>query len=387
MKVVVVGGGFGGIKTALELSVDPNISVTIISNSSNFEYNAALYRTATGRSPMEVAIPIKEIFKNCKNVNFIIDEMEKIDVPGKRIISKIGTDYKYDLAVLAIGQTINYFGIPGMQEFAHSMDSVKSTILLRERLKEVVLSSALKQPHFVVIGAGPSGIELSAELNTFAKDIAKKFNTEEKEFRVTLIEGSDRVLPTFHPKISKKVHERLEKLGVEVRLNCKVTEARANAVYVENRPISTNTIVWTAGFQNNKFFSDNDHIFRLSKNKKVEVDEHMQATKAIYVIGDNANTKFSGMAQTALHDAEYVANDILNQQYERSRKKYKPKQPLYVVPVGDNYAVFDSRYVHLYGYPAWILRRMADFRLYNNFEPLKNAIKTWRMGGQMARDY
>ncbi len=387
MKLVIVGGGFGGIKTALEFSGYKDVEVKLISNNSNFEYNAALYRSATGHSPMEVVLPLTKIFEDDPNIEVILDEVVDIDIHKKVIMSQTGNSYRYDNAVLALGQVINYFGIEGMGDNSYSLDSVRNTIKLRERLKEVVLARSVDNPHFIVIGAGPSGVELAAELNSFAREISNKYQVMQKRFRVTLIEGADRVLPGFDPKSSAKAKKRLEALGVEVRLECKVTKATKNAVMADGNTISANTVIWTAGFKNNAFYEDHKSVFELSKGGRVVVDKRLMAADNVYVIGDNAQTPYTGMAQTALYDAVFVAADIKKQIVKEKRLNYKPKAPMYVVPVGGKYAVFTSEMIKLHGYVAWLLRRVADLRLFAYFEPFKDAIKTWRKGNKRATDY
>ncbi len=387
MKVVIVGGGFGGVDLALLLANQEGVEVSLISKSSNFEYHAALYRSATGRSPREVVIPLSNIFDMHDRVDIIQAEITQIDPDKKHVISEDSEQYHYDLLVLAVGQEINYFGIDGLEENSYSLDTIKNTIRLRQHIRDVVVNSSKQKPHFAVVGAGASGVELSAELNTFAHSIAKKNNLEPKVFKVSLIEGADRVLPALKPKISANAQKRLQTLGVDLMLNQKVQSADKTSLILESGKLEADTIIWTAGNRNNHLYRSHEHLFKFAKNTRVIVDKHLQVGKDIYVIGDSADTKYSGMAQTALHDAEYVAADIVAQLKNAVRVAYVPRMPIYIVPVGHRYAVFQSKHFTLYGFPAWIMRRAADFRLFTEFEPLKRAVKTWRKGNQRAVDY
>jgi len=387
MKIVIVGGGFGGVKAALLLNKQHDADITVISKSVNFQYHAALYRSATGRSPREVVIPLSTIFEDDAHVSLVQAEVTQIDPQHKRVVSETGQEFHYDYLILSVGQEINYFGIEGLEENSYSLDTIANTIALREHIREVVADAGKHQPHFAIVGAGASGVELSAELNIFANKIAQKQGLKPKQFKVSLIEGADRVLPLLKEKISVRAGAKLKSLGVNLMLGQKVMSASHNKLKLESGELEADAIIWTAGNRNNRIFAEHEHLFEFARNGRVSVDEHLEARRDVYVIGDSANTQYSGMAQTALHDAQYVAQDIADRSAGRNRQPYKSRIPIYVVPVGPQYAVFQSKHLMLYGYPAWLLRRAADFRLFSNFEPLKAAIKTWRKGNQSAIDY
>lgn len=175
MKVVVIGGGFGGVKTALELANKPGIEVTLLAPTSNFEYHGALYRSATGRSPLEVAIRIHDILAHAKNVEFVLEAAAGIDPQKQCILGADGNTYTYDYAVLAMGNQVNYFGIPGLAEHAATMITVPSAIELRSRLVALTRSPK-KQLTIVIVGAGPTGTELAGDIQTFADMIVSKHN-------------------------------------------------------------------------------------------------------------------------------------------------------------------------------------------------------------------
>jgi NADH dehydrogenase len=385
MHVVVVGGGFGGVKTALELSNKPGIKVTLISNTNNFEYHGALYRTATGRSPLEVTIPLRQIFINSTNVSIVLDKATVLE-PHKNIISsETGTSYHYDVLVLALGNQVNYFGIDGMQKEALSMITVPETIALRHRFVQLVKSS-VEHPHIVIVGAGATGVELSGDLQTFADNITQKYGLERKFIRVSIIEGASRVLPLLKPKLSEKALIRLSKLGVTVRLNTKVNSCEPGKLCLDTGDIHADLIVWTAGSRLVEFFNDNAKYFTFSRGR-IAVDSYLRAEghKDIYVVGDNAATKYSGMAQTALHDAKYVSRILIGSSKGKSPVKYTVKLPVYVVPIGPRWAVLQNGQKMITGYRAWLVRRRADLWIFKNFEPYAKAVKQWRKGNREAR--
>lgn len=384
MHVVVVGAGFGGVKTALDLTNKADIKVTLITKTNNFEYHGALYRTATGKSPLEVTIPLRDIFKEAKNLSVVLDEATTIDPQKNTITSETGNTYKYDALVLALGNQVNYYGIDGMKDSASTMITVPETIALRHKLVDLVTSN-VKHPHVVIVGAGATGVELSGDLQNFADKITKKYRIHKKSLRVSIIEGSDRVLPLLKPKISEKALLRLSSLGITVRLKTRVNSCEPGKICLDSGEINADLIVWTAGSRLVDFYDNNSKHFSI-KRGRIEVDEFMRAKnhKNIYVIGDNANTKYSGMAQTAINDGKYLARIFLSMSKGVPPKKYKAHLPVYVVPIGSKWAVLQQGRKIVTGYRAWLARRQADLWIFKNFEPYKKAIKQWRKGNKNA---
>lgn len=385
MKIVVVGGGFGGVKTALELANKPGVEVTLISQSSNFEYHGALYRSGTGRSPLEVVIPLRDILAHAKNVTLLIDRVTDINPAKQRVVTEMGNVVAYDAIVLAMGNVVNYFGIEGMDKNSMSLDTIANTISLRHRLTELFKGSK-KQIRIAVIGGGPSGTELAGELHHFAAMVAEKYNVATKDVNVVLVEGSDRVLPFMRPKASQKAFARLQKLGVEVKLNTQVDACEPGKVCIEGPDLEADLIIWTAGSRAVGFYNEHPDVFQMERGR-VKVDQYLHAVghNNLYVIGDNAATPYSGMAQTALHDARFVARNLLRQQKSAQPIWYRTLHPVYVVPIGPNWAILQTGKTVISGYQAWLFRRRADLAIYRNFEPYKQAIKTWRKGDHLAK--
>src|SRR5690606_9788613 len=312
-KIVIVGGGFAGCKAALELSNKKGYEVTLISTGANFEYHGALYRSATGRSPMEVTIPIKKILARARNVSFVQDTIERLDTKRQIVISETGNTYGYDVLILAMGNTVNYFGIGGMEQHSFAMSTVPQTIALRNRLTQL-FKNAKDDPCIAIVGGGATGVELSGEIQNYARMVADKYRTKVKHPHVVLLEGSDRVLPNLDPVLSAKAYKRLKKLGVELRLSTKVNSCEPGKVCLDGEDLHADIIVWTAGSRAVDFYAAHPKIFELERGR-VKVDEFLCASghSNIYVVGDNANTPFSGMAQTALHDAKFVVRNLLRQ--------------------------------------------------------------------------
>lgn len=374
MQVIVVGGGFGGVKAALELSKNKKTQVTLISDRPDFQYYPALYSTATGGSHLQSWVPLGEIFANHDNVTLILDTVTGIDKAAQTITTESGAVHTYKRLVLALGSVTTYFGIEGLDHYAYGIKSHDEITRLKQHLLRDFSTPNGADKHFLIIGAGPTGVELASSLGTYLKHLQEKFNKPQAHASISIIEAAPRVLPRMSEKASKKVERRLKSLGIHVELNKKVEAATADTLIVSGRPIKSHTVIWTSGVANNPFFAANADQFNLAPNGRVIVDKHMRADKHVYVIGDNAVTPFGGLAQTALHDGIYVAKQILG----KSNKPYKAKQPPVVVPVGEGWAIFEYKWIRFGGWLGALVRQAADFVGYRDILPFGQALGTWR---------
>lgn len=386
MHIVIVGGGFAGVKTALELQNKAGFEVTLISKSADFEYHGALYRSATGHSPLEVVVRLGEIFKNAKNVECVIDEVTMLDAKIKTIKGGSGRQYQYDELVLAVGNEKNFFGIEGLEHFAHTMYTIHDTMELRRNLVELFRLPHRRNVRVIVVGAGPSGVEVAGDLQNFADKVAARYGHAPKHVEVELIDGAARVLPILSEETSAKAQHRLEKLGVTVMLNKKAAKCSQNSIRFEDMERAGDIIIWTAGSKAVGFYAAHPDLFQLERGKVV-VDEFLRAKgqEHIYVVGDNAITRYSGMAQTAIHDAMTVAKNFMRQAKNQTPHPYVAKHPIYVVPIGGKWAVADMGKRVRSGRFGWAVRRKADMWIFKNFLPFKQAVKTWRRGEKLAQ--
>lgn len=384
MKIVIVGGGFGGVKTALELANNKGFEVTLISERPNFEYHGALYRSGTGRSPLEVVLPLRDILKRARNVRFVQDKIVGLDDGKQRVVSETGNVYPYQKLVLALGNLVNYFGITGIEQESMSLDTIANTIALRHKLVELV-KSAKNHISVAVVGAGPAGVELAGELQHFANLITDKYNLPKKRVSVTIIEGAAKVLPALRPNASDKALKRLKRLGVKILLNTQLNSCQPGKVCLSSGDLDADLIVWTAGGRAPGFYGEYGNIFQM-EGGRVRVDQFLRACGQdnIYVIGDNAATPYSGMAQTALHDAKFVARNLIRENGGGLPFWYRAQTPIFAVPIGPNWAILQTPRRVLSGKRAWAVRRRADLAIYRNFKPYKEAVKTWRKGNRLA---
>lgn len=371
-KVVIIGAGFAGIKTALELADNPAFNVKLISDQENFRYYPTLYRAATGAKKAAYSIPLAEIFEG-KHVTIIKDSINKLDRQTKTISGK--DSYKYDILVAGLGVVTNYFGIKGLPEYSFGIKSQEEAQELRDHIHKSLLDDGKPDLNYVVIGGGPTGVELAGALPGYIKHIMKKHGLKDKKLHIDLVEAAPRLMPRMHKSYSTAVAKRLRKLGIKLYLNQTVQAETADALMVSDHPIDSHTVVWTAGVTNHPFFSANK--FSLNDRGKVVVDKYLQAEPGIYVVGDNADTPFSGMAQTALHDAKFLAGNLNRAASDKKMKPYEIKRPVYVTPVGGGWAAVLFTNFHTYGRLGWALRSAADFRAFSDYEPWWKASKHW----------
>lgn len=374
MRITVVGGGFGGVKAALELAKNKRARITLISDRPDFQYYPALFSTATGKSRLQSWVPLGEIFAGYDNVTTVIDKITTISREERTLVGESGMRYEYKKLVLALGSVTTYFGIPGLDEYAYGIKSYDEIARLKQHLLQQFSTPNAADKYFLIIGAGPTGVELASTLGDYLKRLKRLYRQPSPPITVSIIEAAPRVLPRMSEQASAMVTKRLKKLGVKVATGKKVEEKTADSLIVSGRAIKSQTVIWTSGVANNSFFSDNSTQFELSKNGKVVVDDHMRVDSHVYVIGDNAFTPYSGLAQTALHDAIYVAKQIL----KKSKKTYRAKMPPVVVPIGEDWAIFEYKWLRFGGWLGSLVRYAADFIGYRDILPLGRALGVWR---------
>ncbi len=397
-RVIIVGGGFGGIETALGLlrkkkaiQRQEDITITLITNTSHFEYTPALYRVVAGVSPLEVCIPLAEIFFN-KDIEIILDTVVNVDLEERSIKGISGLNYAFDYCVLALGSEVTYFGIPGLKELSFGFKSIHQALRLKRHLHEIFDSckegtseEKVCACHVVVVGGGATGVELVGELSFYLRRLAKQHNFPPSFITLDLIEAAPRILPALKEDISEEVTHRLRSLGVNVFLNRAVVREEVESVFLKDMEMKTKTLIWAAGIKANHFYKEIRGLF-CDKNGRVVVDEFLRAqgAKNIYVIGDGAATPYAGMAQTALRDARYVADNIIANLGRGRMRKYEPLPVSHIIPVGEGWAAALIGHWRFYGKFAWWLRRIVDLRYFLSILPLRKALLVFRQGTSLC---
>lgn len=373
MHIVIVGGGFGGVKTALELARRTSYKITLISDKSYFQYYPALYSTATGHNYRESWAPLKDIFVGCKNLTITKDTIETLDPTKRTVTGASGKHYRYDELVLALGSVTTYFGIKGLDAYSFGIKSEAEIRRLQQHIFKEMSDGTDDEKNYVIIGAGPTGVELAGALGEYIMEVRRHFRIRKKRLKISLVEAAPRVLPRLSEASSARALKRLKSLGINVETNRKVEKQTVDSLYVNGRALSTQTVIWTSGVSNAPFYKNNAEHFQLNERGKVVVNHFLKAREHVYVIGDNAATPYAGLAQTALHDAIFVAKHL-----KGSKRHYKAKMPPTVIPIGADWALMEWGRLHFGGRAGVFIRHAADMIGYNDILPISWAIGAWR---------
>lgn len=378
--LVIVGGGWAGLSLVRAMkNVDFNkIRITLISDEPNFRYSPGLYRVATGFREHEAIIPIGEALEDFDHVEFMLDSVQLIDKKNKTVTTVSGKKIHYDFAVLGLGMVTSYFNIPGVEGHSYNIKTIQGLRHFKAHIHNELTAQKTLDKNYVIIGAGPTGVELAAALGSYLKRIAKWHGLQRSHISIDLVDASPRILPSTPQFISNKVHKRLIKLGVKVLTKTRVQSETDTTLTANGKSIPTQTVIWTAGVTNNPFFIANKKQFSFNDHGKVIVDEKLMVDKHTYVIGDNAATTYSGLALTAVHNAQYVARDIKKQlDGKTNRASYKPLKPSTVIPVGKGWAIMQYRSLVLWGYAGSLVRNIADFAGYMDVLGFWKALEIW----------
>ena len=376
MNIVVVGGGFAGVKATLELAKRHIGAITLISDESYFLHHATLYATATGKNIAESVISLNDIFLDYPHVTVVKDAIDSIDTKKKLLISK-KNHYRYDKAILALGSVTTYFGINGLAQHAYGIKSVNEIKRFKEHIHTELIEKKLDKEYFV-IGAGATGVELAGALQEYLNYLKDAYRLNNFNTRVTLIEAAPRILPHASATAARLVSKRLKKLGIRVLEGHKVDALDKNHISIEGKKILTTTAIWTAGVANNPFYRSNDTVFKLSPKGLVEVTHHLEATKNVFVIGDNNAAKYSGTAWAALQQATYIAKHIVRMISKRPLLPFKPRAFTFGLPVGEKWGYVEWMGVYVAGRAGFIARRLIELRGYRQFVSYEKALTVWR---------
>jgi NADH:ubiquinone reductase (H+-translocating) len=379
-RIIVVGGGFGGIKAAIELSKYADLfDITLVSDRPDFWYFPTLYHTATGGTRSQSSIPIEQLLHK-KEVKFIEGKAVSVDRDTKTLTLEDKQVITYDKIIFALGVITNYFGIPGLPEYSYGIKSIGEAERLKRHVHQQIVSTGKPDLNYVIVGGGPTGIELAGAIGRYVAFVTERHGLPERKIHVDLVEGNKHLMPRMPKAVGKAIERQLRSVGIKLYLGKTVEGETADELSVGGKPIRSHTVVWTAGQANNPFFADNS--FPISSRRKVMVDEFLRVKGSddMFVIGDNADTMYSGMAQTAVYDGEFIADNFHREATNRPKLAYRPKKPVYVTPAGGHWAAVEWGPFHLYGWLGWFLREAADFIAFTDIEPVPDAATQWAHG-------
>ncbi len=391
-KVVIVGGGFAGIEAAQYVGKHTDAEVIMVTKNPSFQYYPSLYRLVVGASVNQVSLNLRDILP--KNVQLVIDTYTSLDQAKKTITLQSGAELAYDFLVLALGSEPNYFGIVGLQENAKDFLSINKALDLKKYFNDTLIAAkqlpeaeAQKKLHTIIVGAGPSGVEMSGALQAYLVTQAKKIGLDSKLISVDLLDSSVRVLPAIPPKGSALVERQLKKNGVNFIGNHGVKSYANGVVTATDKSTGTEitteipagTVIWTAGTKINTAFSTIPNVV-MTDRKRVQVSPTLTLPNddSVYIAGDGSGTQYSGLAQTAVDQGRYVGKAIAARLKGQTVAPYEQRPGMFVIPVGKYWAILNYKTAVLSGYPAYLVRILADIQYFWSISSLGQVLKMIR---------
>ena len=370
-KVIIIGGGFGGLWAAKELANEP-VDVTLIDRKNHHVFQPLLYQVATAvLSPGEIAQPIRRILHFAKNIEVILGEVVDFDTANDKVRLEDGTEVPFDYLIVAAGARHAYFGHDEWEVSAPGLKTLEDAVEVRRRVllafelaeRQAYLNGVHDELNFVVVGGGPTGVELAGAIADIARQaLAQDFKAiDTRKSRVILFEGSDRVLGTFASDLSESAKSQLEDLGVEVRLNSFVTDIAPGKVKVGEEWVNCDVVIWATGVAASPIGKslgvETDRAGRVF----VEPDLSIPGHKNIFVIGDMASIKqengepVPGVSPAAMQMGTATANNILRDLKEVERKKFRYVDKGTMATIGRSKAIAQLGGFHFKGFIAWMM--------------------------------
>jgi NADH:ubiquinone reductase (H+-translocating) len=367
-KVVIIGGGFGGMYAARILANQP-VDVTLIDRTNHHLFQPLLYQVATAMlSPADIAQPIRAILKQAKNIRVVMGRVDTIDTAAK-IVHTAGSQYPYDYLILAAGARHSYFGNDHWEAFAPGLKNLADALELRRRILnafEIAESAADPEVQkaaltFIVIGAGPTGVEMAGSISELAKrTLAHDFRRiQGKKARIVLLDAAPKVLPMFDDSLCESAVRQLKMLDIEVKVGTKVLGVTGDGVQLENEFIAGRTVVWAAGNAASplaKQLGETDRQGRIIVSEDLSVPGHPE----IFAIGDVANFSHQGgkplpgIAPFAMQSGEQAGRNVLARAMSSVTTPFKYWDKGSMATIGRNKAIADLKVVKLSGFLAWL---------------------------------
>ena len=368
-RVVILGAGFAGINAAKALERGP-VRVTVVDRKNHHTFQPLLYQVALAvLSPAEIASPIRRVLRRAANMEVLLGEACGFDL-NKRLVRIDGLDLPYDYLIVAAGATHAYFGHPEWEEIAPGLKTIEDALEIRRRVllsfetaeREAIAGRPSPTLNFVVIGAGPTGVELAGAI----ADISKRYM--ERDFRaidpakarIILLEGGPRVLPVYPEDLSASAERQLTEMGVEVRTNAMVTNVEPGMVTVGQEKIPAAVILWGAGVSashlGKMLGAPTDRAGRVLVEPDLSVPGHPE----VFVAGDLAAVKFDdtkmvpGVAPAAIQMGKFAARQIRRSVAGKPREKFVYWDKGSLATIGRSRAVADLGKLHFSGYFAWL---------------------------------
>jgi NADH dehydrogenase len=367
-RILIIGGGFGGLYAAKTLA-KTQASITLVDRRNYHLFQPLLYQVATAAlNPSDIAAPIRAVLRKQKNVSVIMGDVNAIDV-DRRIVTMADGELAYDILIVATGATHSYFSHPEWEENAPGLKTIEDALEIRRRvLRAFEAAERETDPErqkawltFVIVGAGPTGVELAGALSEIARQtMLRDFRRiNPSSARVILLEGRERVLPPYPPPLSAKAAEQLRHLGVEVMTDAVVTRMSDHEVCIGDATIPTRTILWAAGVQASPLARSLGVPLDRAGRVLVEPDLSIPGHPDVFVIGDLATVKnddgslVPGVAPAAIQEGIHTAKNIARMLDGQPTLSFRYRDKGSLATIGRAAGVADFGRVKLSGFIAW----------------------------------
>jgi len=369
-KVIVIGAGFGGLNCALGLE-KADADVSVIDRTNHHLFQPLLYQIATcALSPGDIAVPIREVLHKQKNTTCIMGNVEAIDKEKREVHLSNGDIFNFDYLVVATGARHSYFGHDEWEKYAPGLKTLPDALRIRERILlafEIAercdsLTEREKYLRFVIVGGGPTGVELAGAVAEIAhKTLMGDFrHIHPDQAQIYLIEGQPEVLKTFDPKLGHKAHHYLEKMGVQLITGTHASDINSRGVWVNNEFLESFNIIWAAGNHASPLLETLDVPLDKARRAIVGPDLSIPDYPNIFVIGDSCSAKgkngkaLPGLAPVAIQQGRYIAKIITKQTPPEKRKPFKYFDKGTMATVGKAKAVLSYGKIRMGGFIAWL---------------------------------
>ncbi len=367
-KIVIVGGGFAGLHVAKILS-GTNTEVLLIDKQNHHQFQPLYYQVASARlEPSNISFPFRKIFQRSKNIEIRMAEVLNL-FPSKNTIETTAGNYHYDYLILATGCKTNFFGNKNVERFALSMKTTEESIEIRNRIlknfEKLVCASAEEKVgllNIVLVGAGPTGVELAGAFSEMRKHILPRDfpHVDFSQLKIILLEGSKNTLNNMSDEAKKASRKYLEEFEVIVKTETIVTDYDGKTAKLNNgETIETQNLIWSAGVTGNIIFGLQPEAI-VRNRYKVDRYNKILGTNNIYAIGDIAymetpkySTGHPQLANVAINQGKNLGNNILNLINGKAQKEYEYKDLGSMATVGKHKAVVDLPFLKFHGYIAW----------------------------------
>ena len=368
-RVVIVGGGFGGLYAAKAMARLP-VSITLVDRKNHHTFQPLLYQVATAAlSPADIASPIRGILRRESNVEVLLGEVTGFDLVARRVLCR-GFVLSYDYLVVAAGVRHAYFGHDEWEPLAPGLKSLEDALEIRRRVllafeiaeREAATGAPLTPLNFTIVGAGPTGVELAGALSEIARRALLKNlrSIDPARARIILLEAGPRILPTYPEDLARSAQEQLERLGVEVRTGCKVTAVEAGGLRLGETFLPAAVNLWAAGVQASPLGAALGGELDRAGRVRVQPDLSLPGHPEVFVIGDlaacvdEAGKLLPGVAPVAIQQGRAVAENLKRELRGQSRRPFHYIDRGNLATVGRAAAVADFGRLRLTGFLAWV---------------------------------